>query len=139
MSKLNIQNKLLSILDDEINDLEYQLFNVNCLSKSIKKSIAKKKKERNAVEASVLGNADEDKESLKEQLISESEVDDIVDSTGCGDSFAGGLTYGLLETGDYIKAGQFANVLGAQCLQGSGFEGFISLDATLQMIAETYS
>ena len=70
MSKLNIQNKLLSILDDEINDLEYQLFNVNCLSKSIKKSIAKKKKERNAVEASVLGNNGEDKESLKEQLIS---------------------------------------------------------------------
>lgn len=76
---------------------------------------------------------------LKEQLIAASEVEDIVDSTGCGDSFAGGLTYGLLETGDYIKAAQFANVLGAQCLQGSGFEGFLSLEATLQMIHHTYA
>lgn len=75
---------------------------------------------------------------LREELVPAVPVDDIVDSTGCGDSFAGGLIFGLLTTNDYVKAAQFANALGAQCLQGSGFEGFESLARTQQIIAGTY-
>lgn len=77
---------------------------------------------------------------LRETLIPAIPIDhvDVVDSTGCGDSFAGGLTHGLLTTHNYIKAGQFANSLGAQCLTGINFDCFQSLSDTERMIKETY-
>ena len=75
---------------------------------------------------------------LQQKLIPAVSVTDIVDSTGCGDSFAGGLAFGLLTSGDYIKAAQYANALGAQCIQGSDFEGFKSLTETQQIIQHTY-
>lgn len=75
---------------------------------------------------------------VHEELVPAVSVENIIDSTGCGDSFAGGLTYGLLTTGDYSKAAQYANALGAQCLQGSNLEGFESLARTEQIIKDTY-
>ncbi len=41
-------------------------------------------------------------------------VNNVIDTTGCGDSFAGGIGYGLLENPtDYIGAAGFGNALGA--------------------------
>lgn len=66
-------------------------------------------------------------------------VSDVVDTTGCGDSFAGGLGYGLLETpADFVRAARYANALGAQRTQGRTFEVFKSLEETNAMIRKAY-
>ncbi|HSR59151.1 MAG TPA: PfkB family carbohydrate kinase [Robiginitalea sp.] len=66
-------------------------------------------------------------------------VCDVVDTTGCGDSFAGGLGYGLLETpGDFVRAARYANALGAQRTQGRTFEVFKGLEETDAMIRKAY-
>ncbi|MCK4608361.1 MAG: carbohydrate kinase family protein [Gammaproteobacteria bacterium] len=85
----------------------------------------------------LLYTADQHGEPL-ETVIPAMHVDDVVDSTGCGDSFAGGLAFGMITTDDYIKAGQYANVMGAQCTQGPGFQCFKSLEETKKMISDTY-
>lgn len=67
-------------------------------------------------------------------------VEHVVDTTGCGDSFAGGLGFGLLiKPGDYIHAVKYANALGAQRTQGKTFEVFKDRKTTDAMIAENYN
>ncbi|MCH2199920.1 MAG: carbohydrate kinase family protein [Flavobacteriales bacterium] len=76
---------------------------------------------------------------LKEDFVPSIYMDNVVDTTGCGDSFAGGLAYGLKDGGDnFIIAAMYANALGAQRTQGPTFEVFKSLDETEQMIRGTY-
>jgi adenosine kinase len=75
---------------------------------------------------------------MQEQMVTAVRVEKIVDTTGCGDSFAGGFAFGLLTTEDYIKAAQYANVLGAQRTQGKTFAVFKSFDETEQMRQNTY-
>lgn len=76
---------------------------------------------------------------LKEELVPSVKVDNVVDTTGCGDSFAGGIAYGLLtDNKNYIKAAQYGNALGAQRTQGKSFEVFKSLEETEQMILKNY-
>lgn len=66
-------------------------------------------------------------------------VEDVVDTTGCGDSFAGGLGFGLLKKpNDYVNAVKYANSLGAQRTQGRTFDVFKSREETDAMIAEHY-
>lgn len=66
-------------------------------------------------------------------------VDNVVDTTGCGDSFAGGLAFGFLDgTNDYVKAAKFANALGALRTQGKTFEVFKNLEETLEIIDKNY-
>jgi adenosine kinase len=66
-------------------------------------------------------------------------VTDVVDTTGCGDSFAGGLGFGLLQDpSNYTHAARYANALEAQRTQGRTFEVFKSLDETNAMIRKTY-
>lgn len=56
---------------------------------------------------------------LKEELVPAVKVDHVVDTTGCGDSFAGGIGFGLLQDpGNYILAAQYGNALGALRTQG---------------------
>lgn len=57
-------------------------------------------------------------------------VDHVVDTTGCGDSFAGGLAYGFAKYKDPIKAGQIANVLGARRTQGKNWDVFKNAEET---------
>jgi len=76
---------------------------------------------------------------VQETFIPSIRVDQVVDTTGCGDSFAGGLAFGLSqEANNYILAAKYGNALGAQRTQGKTFEVFKSLEETNQMIADAY-
>ncbi|MDM9632175.1 carbohydrate kinase family protein [Robiginitalea aurantiaca] len=76
---------------------------------------------------------------MKKEIVPSVPVSDVVDTTGCGDSFAGGLGFGLLKNAtDYVRAARYANALGAQRTQGRTFEVFKSLEETNLMIRETY-
>ena len=66
-------------------------------------------------------------------------VTDVVDTTGCGDSFAGGLGFGLLEEPEnFVRAAKYANALGAQRTQGRTFEVFLDRGTTDQMLRNAY-
>lgn len=75
-----------------------------------------------------------EKGKIKSEFVPSIKVKEVIDTTGCGDSFAGGLAYGFLKTNDFIKAAQFANAVGAQRTQGKSFEVFKSLKETEEMI-----
>lgn len=80
-----------------------------------------------------------DKNKVKEELVPVVKVKEVVDTTGCGDSFAGGIGYGLMENPtDYIKAARYGNVLGALRTQGKTFDVFKSL-AEVKKIMERSS
>lgn len=75
------------------------------------------------------------KGKLVEELVPAVKVKQVVDTTGCGDSFAGGLGFGLLQKPkDYIGAAQYGNALGALRTQGKTFDVFRSLSATQAII-----
>lgn len=70
-----------------------------------------------------------DKNKIKEELVPAVKVREVIDTTGCGDSFAGGVGYGLMEDpANYIKAARYGNVLGALRTQGKTFDVFRPLD-----------
>ena len=76
---------------------------------------------------------------IKEVMIPAVKVKEVIDTTGCGDSFAGGVGFGLLQQpGDYINAVQYGNALGALRTQGKTFAVFKSLEETDRIIKETY-
>ena len=77
---------------------------------------------------------------LHQELVPSVPVSHVVDTTGCGDSFAGGIAFSLLKApNDFIKAAQFGNAMGAQRTQGKTFEVFKSLPETLAIVAQGYS
>lgn len=76
--------------------------------------------------------------NLREELVKRVPVENVVDTTGCGDSFAGGLAFGYLHTGDYVKACQFGNCAGAQRCASSELDVYLSLEETKRQIADTY-
>lgn len=66
-----------------------------------------------------------------EEMVPAIKVDQVIDTTGCGDSFAGGLGYGLMQKPtDYIGAAKYGNALGALRTQGKTFDVFKSLSET---------
>jgi adenosine kinase len=80
-----------------------------------------------------------DKNKVKEELVPVVKVKEVIDTTGCGDSFAGGVGYGLMENPtDYIKAARYGNVLGALRTQGKTFDVFKPL-AEVKKIMERSS
>ncbi|MBX2826940.1 MAG: carbohydrate kinase family protein [Flavobacteriaceae bacterium] len=77
---------------------------------------------------------------LQEDFVPSVPVSHVVDTTGCGDSFAGGIAFSLLkDPNDHIRAARYGNAMGAQRTQGKTFEVFKSLEETDRIIAETYS
>ena len=76
---------------------------------------------------------------VKKEIVPSVPVSDVVDTTGCGDSFAGGLGFGLLgDSENYIRAAKYANALGAQRTQGRTFDVFKSLADTDAIIRSAY-
>ena len=74
----------------------------------------------------------------EEHFIKRIRVENVVDTTGCGDSFAGGLAFGYLKTKDYVKACYYGNAMGAQRCTGTELDIYKSLAETEQQIIETY-
>jgi len=73
------------------------------------------------------------------EMVPAVKVSNVIDTTGCGDSFAGGVGFGLLQDPkNYVKAVQYGNTLGALRTQGKTFAVFKSLAETDKIIAETY-
>lgn len=76
---------------------------------------------------------------LKEDMVPAVKVAHVVDTTGCGDSFAGGIGFGLAQNPkDYVGAARYGNALGALRTQGKTFAVFKSLEETNKIIQETY-
>lgn len=75
---------------------------------------------------------------MREHLVKRVLVEKVVDTTGCGDSFAGGLAFGYLKTRDFVKACQFGNCAGAQRCTSSDLDVYGSLEETEHQIAESY-
>ncbi len=76
---------------------------------------------------------------FQKEFVKSVKVEEVIDTTGCGDSFAGGLAFGFLDDKDaYVKAGWYANALGALRTQGTTFEVFQSLKATQDLIRRNY-
>ena len=78
-------------------------------------------------------------DQLKKDWIASVKVDKVVDTTGCGDSFAGGLAYGFAKYNDPIRAGQFANILGARRTQGKDWDVFKTAEETEEIRRNSYS
>lgn len=74
---------------------------------------------------------------IKEDFVPSIKVENVIDTTGCGDSFAGGIAFGLSqEPNNYILAAKYGNALGAQRTQGKTFDVFKSLLETKRMIEQ---
>ncbi len=79
-----------------------------------------------------------DNKKIHKEFISSVAVKDVIDTTGCGDSFAGGLAYGFARFNDPVLAGQYANVLGAFRTQGKDFNVFKSKSVTDAYVKSNY-
>lgn len=76
--------------------------------------------------------------NVRKEWIASVPVKEVIDTTGCGDSFAGGLAYGFAVYNDPVKAAQFANTLGALRTQGKTYEVFKNLAGTEAIVKEYY-
>lgn len=80
-----------------------------------------------------------DKGKIHEELVRPIKVDQVIDTTGCGDSFAGGVGFGLSQDPkDFIGAASYGNALGALRTQGKTFAVFKSLEQTQEIIKQGY-
>ena len=75
---------------------------------------------------------------MQEQFVKRIYVDEVVDTTGCGDSFAGGLAFGYLKTKDYVQACYYGNAAGAQRCTSTELSVYWNLENTERQIAEIY-
>ncbi len=76
---------------------------------------------------------------LIDKKIDSIKVDEVVDTTGCGDSFAGGLGFGLINNPNNIESAvKYANAMGSQRTRGRTFDVFKSREETEKMIIDYY-
>ena len=75
---------------------------------------------------------------MQEHFVKRIHVEQVVDTTGCGDSFAGGLAFGYLKTRDYVQACYYGNAAGAQRCTGTELAIYKNLADTKRQIAESY-
>lgn len=76
--------------------------------------------------------------TLAEQIVPRIPVEHVVDTTGCGDSFAAGMAFGHLQDGDVVRAAQYGNAMGAQRCAGSALDVYLSLSETNAQLSRTY-
>jgi sugar/nucleoside kinase (ribokinase family) len=72
------------------------------------------------------------------EFVDRIEVEHVVDTTGAGDSFAGGLAYGYLAYQDYVVACQYGNAMGAQRCTGTDLDVYLSRQETERQILAAY-
>lgn len=72
------------------------------------------------------------------EFVDRIKVERVVDTTGAGDSFAGGLAYGYLAYRDYVVACQYGNAMGAQRVAGSELDIYLSREGTERQIRAAY-
>ncbi len=77
-------------------------------------------------------------DKIEKQFVKSIYMEHVVDTTGCGDSFAGGLAYGFALYKDPVKAAEYANALGALRTQGKTFDVFKSKEETDALIDQHY-
>jgi sugar/nucleoside kinase (ribokinase family) len=75
---------------------------------------------------------------IAEEFVGRIGVDHVVDTTGAGDSFAGGLAYGYLAYRDYVVACQYGNAMGAQRVTGTDLNVYLSREETERQILAAY-
>jgi sugar/nucleoside kinase (ribokinase family) len=75
---------------------------------------------------------------VAEEFVDRIEVKHAVDTTGAGDSFAGGLAYGYLAYRDYVVACQYGNAMGAQRVTGTDLNVYLSREETERQILAAY-
>lgn len=75
---------------------------------------------------------------VAEEFVDRIEVKHVVDTTGAGDSFAGGLAYGYLAYQDYVVACQYGNAMGAQRCTGTELNVYLPREETERQIREAY-
>jgi len=75
---------------------------------------------------------------IEKTFIKSMKMEQVIDTTGCGDSFAGGLAYGFSYYDEAVKAGQYANILGAFRTQGKTFDVFKDKQTTDQYLKDHY-
>ncbi len=74
-----------------------------------------------------------------EEMVPAIKVKNVIDTTGCGDSFAGGAGFALMQKPkDYQGAARFGNALGALRTQGKTFSVFRNLAETKKIIEQGY-
>jgi adenosine kinase len=76
--------------------------------------------------------------AVAEEFVDRIEVARVVDTTGAGDSFAGGLAYGYLAYRDYPVACQYGNAMGAQRCTGAELDVYLPRTETEQQILAAY-
>ena len=60
----------------------------------------------------------------------------IVDTTGAGDAFMGGLSYAFLQGWDFKRVGLFANACAALCCTKVGARAMSKRDEVVALIAQ---
>lgn len=117
---------------DEVDRSELRKFAEHCLSKGVKCVYI-------TIDSRGCLVYFKKKGKLVEELVPAVKVKQVIDTTGCGDSFAGGLGFGLLQKAkNYIGASQYGNALGALRTQGKTFDVFRSLQATQKIIKDGF-
>jgi len=76
--------------------------------------------------------------ALAAEFVDRIGVKHVVDTTGAGDSFAGGLAYGYLAYRDYVVACQYGNAMGAQRVTGTDLNVYLSREETERQILAAY-
>ena len=76
--------------------------------------------------------------SVAAEYVDRIEVEHVVDTTGAGDSFAGGLAYGYLAYRDYVVACQYGNAMGAQRCTGTELDVYLPRAETERQILAAY-
>ena len=75
---------------------------------------------------------------IAEEFVDRIEVGHVVDTTGAGDSFAGGLAYGYLAYRNYVVACQYGNAMGAQRCTGTELNVYLPREETERQIRAAY-
>ncbi len=76
---------------------------------------------------------------LVENTVPRVPIEKVIDTTGCGDSFAAGMAFGYLLDGDIITACRFGNAMGAQRASATVLDGYLPLEQTLKQIELVYA